>query len=119
MNSISIVGNLVKDVETRTNQQGQMFCIFSVAENSSKGEVIYYSCISSNVSEYIQKGKKGQKVFVSGKFSRKENFNNVTVYSMLILSKFEETQQMQVQQMQPQQMPGQHYQQGGFDEWNM
>lgn len=65
MNKLTIIGNLTRDPETRTTQDGKTVCTFSVAVNrrSKKDEADYFrvsawNALGENCSKYLSKGKK-------------------------------------------------------------
>lgn len=79
MNKIALIGNLTRDIETRTTQNGNEYCIFSLAvdrhEKNADGvnitdffDVIAGGAIVSALAKY---GKKGKKIGVTGVMTQK------------------------------------------------
>lgn len=79
MNKIILIGNLTRDIETRTTQNGKEYCIFSLAvdrhEKNDDGvnitdffDVIAGGAIVSALAKY---GKKGKKIGVTGVMTQK------------------------------------------------
>ena len=64
MNKLIIVGNLTRDPELRTTQNGKNVCTFTVAVNRRKGEEADYFRVSAweqlgdNCQRYLAKGRK-------------------------------------------------------------
>lgn len=68
MNQLNITGNLTRDPEQRTTNNGQTVTHFCVAVNGMNDEVEYFNCSAfganaENVMKYV---KKGNKVLVTG-----------------------------------------------------
>lgn len=79
MNQLHIIGNLVRDPETRTTQDGRTVCNFTVAVNRrQKGQdgqaqadffrVSAWNRLAENCQKYLEKGRK---VAVSGPVSQR------------------------------------------------
>lgn len=79
MNKIALIGNLTRDIEIRTTQNGKEYCIFSLAvdrhEKNADGvnitdffDVIAGGAIVSALAKY---GKKGKKIGVTGVMTQK------------------------------------------------
>jgi len=89
MGVMTIFGNITRDAENRTTQNGNTVTSFSVAENDRRTkETIFYDCSywgqgGKNVSEYL---KKGSSVLVTGKFGTREyngkTYLTVNVYDL-------------------------------------
>ena len=64
MNKLTIIGNLTRDPELRTTQNGKNVCTFTVAVNRRKGEEADYFRVSAweqlgdNCQRYLAKGRK-------------------------------------------------------------
>ena len=64
MNKLIIVGNLTRDPELRTTQNGKNVCTFTVAVNRRKGEEVDYFRVTAwdqlgdNCQRYLAKGRK-------------------------------------------------------------
>ena len=79
MNKIILIGNLTRDVETRTTQNGKEYCIFSIAvdrrEKNADGVNItdFFDVIAGGaiVPALAQYGKKGKKIGVTGVMTQK------------------------------------------------
>lgn len=82
MNKAIIVGNITKDLELKTTNDGKHVLEFSLACNESKDEVNYIECVAweknaDNISQYCGKGAK---LLVEGKIKTRkwqdQNGNN-------------------------------------------
>lgn len=82
MNKAIIVGNITKDLELKTTNDGKHVLEFSLACNESKDEVNYIECVAweknaDNISQYCGKGAK---LLVVGKIKTRkwqdQNGNN-------------------------------------------
>lgn len=79
MNKIILIGNLTRDIETRTTQNGKEYCIFSLAvdrhEKNADGVNItdFFNVIAGGaiVPTLAQYGKKGKKIGVTGVMTQK------------------------------------------------
>lgn len=79
MNKIILIGNLTRDIETRTTQNGKEYCIFSLAvdrhEKNADGVNItdFFDVIAGGaiVPALAQYGKKGKKIGVTGVMTQK------------------------------------------------
>lgn len=79
MNKIALIGNLTRDIETRTTQNGKEYCIFSLAvdrhEKNADGVNItdFFDVIAGGtiVSALAKYGKKGKKIGVTGVMTQK------------------------------------------------
>lgn len=64
MNKLTIIGNLTRDPELRTTQQGLAVCDFTVAVNRRKGDesdffrVTAWRQLGENAAKYLAKGRK-------------------------------------------------------------
>lgn len=68
MNRLTIIGNLTKDPEARTTQDGKSVCSFTVAVNrmrtqNNQGETDFFRCtawnqLAENCGRYLSKGRK-------------------------------------------------------------
>lgn len=63
MNSITIIGNLVRDPESKTLPNGTNLCTFTVAVNQIKGDVQYFRVtawrqLAENCQRFLAKGRK-------------------------------------------------------------
>ena len=68
MNRLTIIGNLTKDPEARTTQDGKSVCTFTVAVNrmrtqNNQGETDFFRCtawnqLAENCGRYLSKGRK-------------------------------------------------------------
>lgn len=64
MNSCTIIGNVTRDPEVRTTQQGITVCSFSVAVNNRQGQdaqffnVSAWRTLGENCGKYLAKGRK-------------------------------------------------------------
>lgn len=79
MNKIILIGNLTRDIETRTTKNGKEYCIFSLAvdrhEKNADGVNItdFFDVIAGGaiVPALAQYGKKGKKIGVTGVMTQK------------------------------------------------
>ena len=79
MNKIILIGNLTRDIETATTQDGKEYCIFSIAvdrhEKNADGVNItdFFDVITGGaiVPALAQYGKKGKKIGVTGVMTQK------------------------------------------------
>lgn len=79
MNKIILIGNLTRDIETRTTKNGKEYCIFSIAvdrhEKNADGVNItdFFDVIAGGaiVPALAQYGKKGKKIGVTGVMTQK------------------------------------------------
>ena len=79
MNKIALIGNLTRDIETRTAKSGKEYCIFSLAvdrhEKNADGVNItdFFDVIAGGaiVPALAQYGKKGKKIGVTGVMTQK------------------------------------------------
>lgn len=88
MNVITIVGNLTKDPELRTTQQGKFVCSFDVAvnrrrkvENQPEADFFHVNAwneLGENCAKYLSKGKK---VGVVGRISLDVRESNGKTYA--------------------------------------
>lgn len=88
MNVITIVGNLTKDPELRTTQQGKFVCSFDVAvnrrrkvENQPEADFFHVNAwneLGENCAKYLSKGKK---VGVVGRVSLDVRESNGKTYA--------------------------------------
>lgn len=67
-NTVTIIGNLVRDPELKTTQSGKSICTFSLAVNGFNDYVSYIDCaawekLGNVINEHMSKGKK---IAVSG-----------------------------------------------------
>ena len=67
MNRLTIIGNLVRDPETRTTQSGKTVCSFTVAVNKARSgqaqeaeffKVSAWNKLAENCQQYLAKGRK-------------------------------------------------------------
>lgn len=64
MNKLTIIGNLTRDPELRTTQNGKNVCTFTVAVNRRKGDeadffrVTAWDQLGDNCQRYLAKGRK-------------------------------------------------------------
>ena len=63
MNQLSIIGNLVRDPETRTTENGKTVCTFTVAVNRRGNEADFFkvnawNALGENCGKYLAKGRK-------------------------------------------------------------
>lgn len=94
MNKIILIGNLTRDIETRTTKNGKEYCIFSLAvdrhEKDDDGVNItdFFDVIAGGaiVPSLAQYGKKGKKIGVTGVMTQKrvkdENGKARTFYTV-------------------------------------
>lgn len=94
MNKIILIGNLTRDIETRTTQSGKNYCTFSIAvdrhEKNADGVNItdFFDVIAGGaiVPALEQYGKKGKKIGVTGVMTQKsvkdENGRNRIFYTV-------------------------------------
>lgn len=79
MNKIILIGNLTRDIETKTTKNGKEYCIFSIAvdrhEKNADGVNItdFFDVIAGGaiVPALAQYGKKGKKIGVTGVMTQK------------------------------------------------
>ncbi len=69
MNTINVIGNLTRDPEKKVTNNGDAVAVISLADNTSKEHVQYYSVFlygkaCDNVMKYTSKG---DRVYVCGK----------------------------------------------------
>ena len=74
MNNLVITGNIVRDPELKTTNNGKMMCKFTVANNEGYGDykkTSYFNCVAwGGTAEFIaEKCLKGEKVLVQGQFT--------------------------------------------------
>lgn len=73
MNNCTFVGNLTKDAQTKTRQDGSAYLMFSIAVNEVRGQekkAIYITCFVTHYSpNLVQYLRKGTKVGVAGSIS--------------------------------------------------
>lgn len=72
MNSINIIGRLVRDPESRTTTSGSQMTTFAIACDDGKDEVSYFDCKAfDKTAELVAKYKrKGDQVAVSGRLKQ-------------------------------------------------
>lgn len=63
MNSVSLIGRLVRDIEVKKSGEGKAYCSFSVAVDKYKGEADFIPCkafdsTAENIGKYFHKGDK-------------------------------------------------------------
>lgn len=74
INQVFLSGNLTKDPELRTTQNGKAVCSFTVATNEGKDKTEFHNCVAwEKTAEVIaQYCKKGNRVAVSGKLQTRK-----------------------------------------------
>lgn len=88
INSVVLSGNLTKDPEQRSTQNGKSVTSFTIATNEGKDKVEFHNCVAwEKTAEVIaQYCKKGNKVAVQGRLqTRKWEKDGITRYATEIV----------------------------------